>query len=366
MRTMHPTLLVGPADWDPQRMPLEEFQARLAVLWRDGGQAGGAIVYGDAADHAALAYLTHFTPKLEAAIALLSRNGDARLLVGGGINMIPAAKPLTWIGNLLPLRSAAKAVAEWSATLPGGGSLMLIDGDAMPYAMHREIVAALGSDVSIGDATPIVRAQMRRKSARELAAIREASQMLGEAVAALRQAKDRGVTAAVLAAEHVAWRRGAQDMRSLFSLDGGRTLLPFDVPVGATVDPLQVYLAVRHSGYWAEGYVMLSAQPHAPLIAAEAALRATLRQVAPGVTPGALTETLATAMTAFAPHPATAPAAIGIGLALQQDLPADEPLGVGEVLSLRAGISDPQQGSAMVSAMVAVTENGRDILWSAP
>jgi len=36
------------------------------------------------------------------------------------------------------------------------------------------------------------------------------------------------------------------------------------------------------------------------------------------------------------------------------------------VLSLRAGVSDTQQGSAMVSAMVAVTENGRDIFWSAP
>lgn len=366
MRTMHPTLLVGPADWDAQRLPLEEFQARLNALWRGASQVGGAIVYGDAADHAALAYLTHFTPKLEAAIVLLSRDGDAKLLVGGGINMLPAAKPLTWIGSLLPLRSAAKAVAEWSASLPGGGSLMLISGDAMPYAMHREIVAALGPDVGIDDGTPIVRAQMRRKSARELGLIREASLVLDEAVAALRQAKDRGVTAAVLAAEHVAWRRGAQDVRSLFSLDGGRTLLPFDVPVGAAVDPLQVYLAVCHSGYWAEGFTMLSAQPHAPLIVAEAALRTALAQVAPGVTPGVLSKTLATAMSAFAPHPITAPSVVGIGLALQQDVPADEPVGVGDVLSLRAGISDSQQGSAIVSAMVAVTGNGCDTLWSAP
>ena len=366
MRTMHSTLLVGPADWDAQRLPLEEFHARLNALWCGASQAGGAIVYGDAADHAALAYLTHFTPKLEAAIALLSLDGDAKLLVGGGINMLPAAKPLTWISNLLPLRSAAKAVTEWSASLAGGSGLVLIGGDSMPYAMHREIAAALDPDVVIDDGTPIVRAQMRRKSARELAAIQEASLVLGEAVAALRQAKDRGVTAAVLAAEHVAWRRGAQDVRSLFSLDGGRTLLPFDVLVGAAVDPLQVYLAVRHSGYWAEGFAMLSAQPHAPLIAAKAALKAALAQVAPGVTPGVLTETLATAMSAFAPHPIMTPSVVGIGLALQQDVPAEEPVGVGEVLSLRAGTSDSQQGSAMVSAMVAVTENGRDILWSAP
>jgi hypothetical protein len=48
-----------------------------------------------------------------------------------------------------------------------------------------------------------------------------------------------------------------------------------------------------------------------------------------------------------------------------QDVPADEPLDVGEVLSLRAGVSDPQQGSAMVSAMVTVTENGHNVFWSA-
>jgi hypothetical protein len=365
MRTMHPTLLIGPADWDDQQMPLEEFKARLAALWRDDWQAGGAIVYGDAADHAALAYLTNFTPKLEPGIALLSRNGDARLLVGGGINMIPAAKPLTWVGNLLPLRSAAKTAAEWYATLPGGSGLMLIGGDAMPYAMRNEVVAALGLDVGVDDGTPIVRTLMRRKSPRELAAIQEASLILGEAIAALQQAKDQGVSTAMLAAEHVAWRRGAQDVRSLFSLDGGRTLLPFDVPVSQAVDPLQVYLAVRHSGYWAEGFAMLSGRPHAPLIAAEAALQAVLAEVAPGVTPAALSETIMTAMPAFGPHPVTVPSVIGIGLSLQQDVAFDEPLGVGEVLSLRAGVSDPQQGSAMVSAVVAVTESGCDVFWSA-
>ena len=310
MRTMHPTLLVGPADWGASRMPREEFQARLDRLWSDERQAGGAIVYGDAADHAALAYLTNFTPKLEPAIALLSRNGDAKLLVGGGINMIPAAKPLTWIDNLLPLRSAAKAAGTWSSGLPDGSGVMMIAGDAMRFAMHGEVVASLG-DRAMQDATPIVSAQMRRKSSREHTAIKTACQMLGEAVAELRRAKDRGVTAAVLAAEHVAWRNGAQDVRSLFSLDGGRTLLPFDVPVEAAVDPLQVYLAVRHSGYWAEGFVMVSALPHAPLIAAEAALKAALARLNPGATPNALAETLATASSAFAPHPITAPSCPG-------------------------------------------------------
>ncbi len=365
MQTMHPTLLIGPADWDAQLMPLDEFRARLDSLWRANPQAGGAIVFGNAADHAALSYLTNFTPKLEAAIALLSRDGAAQLLVGGGVNMIPAAKPLTWIGKLLPLRSAAKAVGEWSTGLPDGSGVMMIAGDAMPDAMHRDVVGAFGSTVAVDDGTAIVQAQMRRKSKRERAAIGAASVILGEAVAGLRQAKDGGITAAVLAAEHAAWRSGAQDVRSLFSLDGGRTLLPFDGPVEMAVDPLQIYLAVRQAGYWAEGFVMLSAQPQAPLIAAEAALQAALAQVAPGATPAALAQTLATATPGFSRHPVTTPSVIGIGLALQQDVAAAEPLIAGEVLSLRVGVSDPQQGAAMVSAMVAVTETGHDIFWSA-
>src|SRR5215469_15577637 len=98
MLTMHPTLLVGPADWDATRLPREEFAARIATFWRtcDPGIAG-AIVFGSPRHHAELAYLTHFTPKLEAAIALIAREGAPRLLIGGGANMLGAAKPLTWV-----------------------------------------------------------------------------------------------------------------------------------------------------------------------------------------------------------------------------------------------------------------------------
>jgi hypothetical protein len=100
MQTMHPTLLIGPGDWDPQQMPREDYDARLAALWRDHDNASGAIVYGDSRDHAALAYLTHFTPKLEAAMALIPRRGEPQILIGGGINMLPAAKPLTFVSAL--------------------------------------------------------------------------------------------------------------------------------------------------------------------------------------------------------------------------------------------------------------------------
>ena len=99
---MQPTLLVGPADWDPARLPKQEFLARIAAFWRRCPAAAGAIVYGGRAQHAELAYLTNFTPKLEAALALIPRVGAAQLLVGGGPNMLQAAKPLTFIEKRPP------------------------------------------------------------------------------------------------------------------------------------------------------------------------------------------------------------------------------------------------------------------------
>src|SRR5712671_2340163 len=126
MFTMHPTLLVGPADWDPVRMPREEFLGRIAALWRDcDPEIAGAAVYGDARHHAELAYLTHFTPKLEPGIALIPRTGAPRLLVGGGVNMLGAAKPLTWVESLLPLRDGAATIARWAAET---GEVALING----------------------------------------------------------------------------------------------------------------------------------------------------------------------------------------------------------------------------------------------
>jgi hypothetical protein len=80
--TMHPALLIGPADWDAARMLRAEFDARIAALWevcdRD---VAGAIVFSNPRHHAELAWLTAFTPKLEASLALIPRRGPPRLFV---------------------------------------------------------------------------------------------------------------------------------------------------------------------------------------------------------------------------------------------------------------------------------------------
>src|SRR5215470_5179602 len=137
---MHPTLLIGPADWDAARMPREEFDARIAALWDIcEPDVACVIVFGSASHHGELAWLTHFTPKLESALALIERNGAVGLFVGGGTNMLDAARPLTWVEELRPLYHAPKAIAESMCDSHGASRLAMIGGDAMPFDLRRDI-----------------------------------------------------------------------------------------------------------------------------------------------------------------------------------------------------------------------------------
>jgi hypothetical protein len=372
MFAMHPTLLSGPADWDPARLPKEEFLGRIEKLWRaaDPGIAGVAV-YGSPRDHAELAYLTHFTPKLEPAIALIARTGEPRILVGGGANMISAAKPLTFAETLLPLRDAGQTIARWAREL-APGRIALINGGPMRFALRREIEAALGATPP--DVTGIVADAMRCKSARELVLLREASASLQAAFAAMLEAQQagRGMTDAVLAGEEAAWRRGAQDVRTLFGRNGG--LLPFVVPDGAPADPLQVYAAVRHDGYWAEGFSVLSRRR---LPRVEAAW-ATLSKAVALMRPDALLREVAELLSSDPRYPSpTYPLTyrgVGrhMGLNLQESdclyqwtletfppVPNPQTFAVGEVYSVRAAAG----GEGFVSTMVLITEHGHEVLW---
>jgi hypothetical protein len=361
MLTMHTTLLIGPADWDSARFPREEFDARIAALWDDHPQASGAIVYGEARDHAALAYFTHLTPKLEAAIALIPRQGAPRLLIGGGPNMLPAARPLTFVNDLAPLRGAV-GIGEWARALPPG-EILLIGGEAMPHALRGAIDASLALiPLLSGDAT--VADRMRVKTPCELAALRSACRTLEATVAVLREAfgAGKGVTDSVLAAEHAASRAGAQDVRSLFSRDHDLILRPFDLPFVAHADPMHVYLAVRHDGYWAEAYLTLGKRPNPVQAAACASVDAMVAAIEPGWSAGEAWHALQTSCGAFRIHPLTQDVfGSTMGLALDQapllTRSSNHPFRPGEVYSVRAALSDGSQ-SAVASTIVIVTETG--------
>jgi Xaa-Pro aminopeptidase len=370
MQTMHSTLLVGPSDWEPQRISRQDYDDRLAALWRDHADAGGAIVYGDSRDHAALAYLTHFTPKLEAGIALIPRRGEPRMLIGGGINMLPAAKPLTFISALGPLRDAAKTIADWAGGLETGSGLVLLGGDAMPYELRSALNRALGNGTRIDNGDAAEQARMLQKSTGELQLLRSAGAILDAAVAALHNASraEKSVTDCILAAEHTALQRGAQDVRSLFSPDGGRTLRPFDIPLPQRCDPLQTYLAIRYDGYWAEAFVRVGTQDDPLDRKAKEILKAMIAETRPGTLCRKLHELADLRRGTLSLHP-LADETFGSSVGLSLDEPplftrrANVTLEKNAVYSLRSGLLDEAGAGAVVSSMVLVTEHGPELLW---
>ena len=316
MLTMHSTLLIGPYDWDPGLLPQDEFRERIRDLW---GQIAGdgfaaAVVYGDSRNHAELGYLSNFVPKLGPAFMFIPRDGEPRLLVSGAPNMLPAARRLTWIEKVEPLRDAGKTVRQWisESALAGESAarwrVALIGGAAMRSALYRPLIQAFDSENAPVDATAVLRALMRRKRPRELAAMREACAVLTAATNALAEAARFGVgaTAAILEAERAAYHSGVQDVRTLFSLDGGKTLRPFEGPVDRAFDPLQSYIALRCAGYWVEGFVFVARSPHPAWTQASEALKAVI-QIAKAGTPCRELASLAEeSIKPYGPHPMTA------------------------------------------------------------
>jgi hypothetical protein len=353
MFTQHPTLLIGPSDWDESRAAKAEFDRRISALWAAFPDASHAIVFGSAAHHAELAYLTHFVPKLEPGVALLARDEQHKLLFGGGPNMIGAMKPLTFIDEMAPLNALAKLIAGWTSPL-------LVGGGGMSSALRKTVDEA--TNTTAQDATAHVLSLMRRKSPSELAAIREACGILNKAMTVMRDAVrgGHGAATALLAGERAAIDLGVQDIRTLLSLDGGRTLRPFETVDDRQADPFQVYVAVRKFNYWAEGFACISneSQPAASLAAL--LLDNALSAIKPGVSFSQLSRILAVG-THYRHHPVTQAALVSpVGLSL--DASPSTGFEPGEVYSVRAGLTDGADQHAIVSAMVAVHDD-IDVLW---
>jgi len=364
--TSHPTLLIGPSDWQPDVMPREEFARRLDALWRSAPGASRAIVYGDPRHHAELAYLTNLVPKLEAAVALISRSGAPLMFVGGGPNMLTASQPLTWIADVLPLRDMGKAIAKWLAE-SGGGGTVLIGSGYMQSALRKNVAEAVGDGAQ--DATALPWTLMARKSPHELAAIREACAALRAAVTAIGDAKRSGasVTTAILAGERAANAAGAQDVRTLFSVNGGRTLAPFETLIDQKSEPLQVYVAVRKFNYWAEGFAMFAERPqHAASMPIDV-LRLARSAIRAGTRASDVAQLAEAAIRPLRWHPVTAGAFAGaVGLALDEPpyTNASGSFAAGEVYSLRIGVTDGSEQHAIASAMIAVRDDDNELLWS--
>jgi hypothetical protein len=348
MLTMPSTLLIGNYDWDAENMPKAEFEDRVKTLFSKLPQScAGVAVYGDRRDNAELAYFGHLVPKLRDALALIPRTGEPKmLLAGGGEAVVPAARQ-HWMGRTESMPDLGKVLAEWKTELKGDVAVIGIENTRL--ALHHAVAGSANPEYS-RQAADAVRAMMRTKSARELAAIRRGCAMLKAAANALHAAvrSGKGVTDAMALAEHEAVKMRAMEVRSLYSLDGGRTLRPFITRVPQNVNPLQAYIAVRSGGYWVDAHVRGGV--------AENKAAEPLRRLIAAMKPGVPASELATI--SGSDHPLVKSWGNAVGLSLDGEPGAS--LEPGTLYSVRAGTAD----GSIASAVVAVTETGHEVLWS--
>jgi Xaa-Pro dipeptidase len=376
MRMKNTALLTGPYDWDPELLPLAEFETRLAAVRRVLAERGATalLVHGNSIEHGAIAYLTGFVPKLGPAFALVPRNGPLRIFASGGAGMMNSAKLLTWVEDVRPLSNLRNNLGEWVGEMDRDGRavLGLWGGSIMaqrPYVAVAASIQPFGKMIEMDDPLDGLR---RHKSPRELELLREACRILAAACEAFERAAadGSGARSAALAAERAAFANGAQDVRILASARNGGPPLPFDDPGDIRVAPLLACLAVRFAGYWAEGLVTVAAAPSGALARAGAALTAMLREARPGATSSDLYRAAAQHLPPYKFHPSFESAiGNGIGLSLEESpiLGRDEKSKLEEdgVYTLRSGTLGKGSDNAVVSAMVAVSGTGSTILWQA-
>lgn len=374
---MHPALLIGNYDWDPDRLPLSEFEGRVAAVGELISARGlaGLIVYGDAADHGVLAYLTGFTPKLGGALAFVGPDRDVWVSAQGGGAMIEAAKRLTWVEDVVSGAQSATKTDEWFTGLAAGGKPPRIGwaaGSRAPVSAMRPIAARSEGLADLEDVSDALASLMAAKRPLEKALIGGSAAILSRTVAAIAAAYGEGMSniATIQAGEREARALRVADVRTLFSLDGGRVLHAFEGVDDTRTDPLVAYVAVRMTGYWAGGFVTLGERPNAARDAANAALAAMIAAARPGASGRDLAAARNAASRTHVAHPVTRDhVGNGIGLNLEE-APVFPPDGeavleVDGVYALQAGFADETAGNAMLSAIVAVGSDKTELLWPA-
>jgi Xaa-Pro aminopeptidase len=304
----------------------------------------------------------------------LPRTGDARLLCAMSTRDLPAMRTLTWIADV---RSGMgpeweKAFDPWFDGLNGDQAQKLgtIGFDIMAPVLDAAVRRSLGERFALQRADDVVAIPARRKRPRELTMMRASCKLLETAAKTFADSwrSNHEPETAALDAERLARSLAAQDVRTLVSLDGGRTLVPFQGRFEKCAGPLVGYLAVKVAGYWADMFVTVddgsitTAARHA-----EAALDAIIANMRPGARTDALH---AKALGALAPHKLHpvlgGSVGHGIGLSLHEgpefQASGDAILVEDGVYTLQVGAADANAGNVLISAIVRVAATGAEVL----
>jgi Xaa-Pro aminopeptidase len=376
MQTVQPCVTIGSYVWVQDRLPNDEFTLRLdelrAAMERNGWPA--VLVYGDVREHAALAFLTSFIPRVRWGMALLPRTGDARVLCAMSTRDLPAMRTLTWIADVRSGMGSewVNAFDPWLERFKGDQAQKLgtIGFDIMAPVLQAAVRRSLGDRFALQRADDIVAIPSPRKRPRELTMMRASCKLVEAAAKTFAESwrSNHEPETAALDAERIARSLAAQDVRTLVSLDGGRTLVPFQGRFDKCAGPLVGYLAVKVAGYWADMFVTVDDGSITTAARQTAsALDAIIADMRPGAQIGALHAKALDALAPYKLHPVLGGSiGHGIGLSLHEG-PEFQALGEAMlvedgVYSLQVGAADAKAGNVLMSAIVRVAAKGTQVL----
>lgn len=286
----HSVLKRGCSTWNPQELPQTEFQTRLDAVRQEMARQNldALVIYGDNYSFADLCYLTNYFPKVRGGIAVVPRRGEISLLLNIGSRDVPFAKTLTWVEDV---RASNNLGADGARLVKEKGfekaRLGLMDsGHGFPMPQLEDLKNGL-PQASWSGCDGMIQPMRLKKTARELAAMREAGRVLREicmGAADLVRAgrKEYEVVADI---DRLARDQGAEDIRILA---GAARLNPPSFKQSAAISGhWAVYLAVQHERYWAEAGRTFILSDDARLKTAYIKVQEIVHGMAAGLKPGA-------------------------------------------------------------------------------
>lgn len=375
MHTMHPAVMLGSYGWEQSRMPPDEFELRMKaaheLMDAEGWRA--LFVYGDAVEHHALGFLTNFIPRMRWAIALLPREGAPRILLSVSSRDIPAMRLMTWIDDVHTGWTWNDTFDPWFDDFcnreDGTPKVGLVGKNLMRDEFVAPLDKSVGARIRLECGDEILSPLLSRKRPREVAILQDAWRVLAAAADVMAETWRGGADAmhAAIEAERTARGMAAYDVRVLFSVDGGCTLVPFYGITEGRGDPMVAYIAVKYLGYWAESFVTVGDGAPAVRARTSAALDAMIAAAKPGIAAGDIATAAAGHLNGAAVHPVIGNSfghAIGLGIAEAPDFTIDAKttLQTGNCYTLRFGLANEKDGCALLSAMLRITDDGNELI----
>ncbi len=344
-----------------------------AAMDRNGWPA--VLVYGDVREHAALAFLSSFIPRVRWGMALLPRSGDARLLCAMSTRDLPAMRTLTWIADV---RSGMgpewdKAFDPWFDRFTGDQAQKLgtIGFDIMAPVLYAAVRRSLGERFALQRADDICRHSIAPQAAARTdddagvvqACSKPRQKLLSRAGAAITSRKPRRSMPSA--------SRGRTPRRMSARWSASTAAARWCRSRAASRNAKARWSAISPSRFWAIGPICSSPSMTVPSRAAARHAEAALDAIIANMRPGARTDALhAKAVGALAPyklHPVLGGSVgHGIGLSLHEgaefDASDDATLVEDGVYALQVGAAEAKAGNALISAIVRVAAKGAEVL----